>query len=585
MTILAGLRKKGTFVHNSNLKYNKGVMMTSRRPNINRPRKAISETTCANCLGSYSKTSIRNHFKTCSENGLNGERSVLVLGRMVEGRIHELACDMLRLEIFPYMTEDDIVRLIRFDWLVIVYGNKLCDRHLEVFQSDVISQKLRRAGRLLNELKSIQPDITDLASVFQPKFYKSIIQAIRVLGKFNPVSKYYSSPSTASAIVTEIGAIGATLAAEYIMQEKYELHTRTKLFIEVYDTDVKTAINKAVYRTQAKMKRDRRETLPSTEDVKLLATFVDRERKVFFESVSKQFSYKAWLKLAEYTMASLIVFNRRRTGETQNILVTDFERRERLDHQMIDSLPVEDQKLARKYCRMKIRGKLDRTVPVLIKPDVDKCIKLLIHHRKDARIPIQNEFLFALPKFADKRIKRIDACTLLRKLSLLCGAKHPETLRGTKMRKHVATMCVSMELSENSVSEVADFMGHHEKIHRQYYRQMPIVREIVKMSRILQSAQGAFDDEDDDDEDDELGDYENEPSQDQNGVFENASNGMAQTNENDNDEHIDEGGRHIEENIDGEGNGHVEVDTGGENSKFLLSFNVSVTSWIHHIRY
>lgn len=528
-------------------------------------------------MGSYSKTSIRNHFKKCTDNALNGERSVLVLGRMLEGRIHELACATLRLDIFPYMTEDDIVRSIRFDWLIIVYGNKLCDRHTEVFQNNVISQKLRRAGRLLSELKTIQPNATDFASIFQPKFYNSVIQAIRVVGKFDPVTKYYGSPSTSAAAVTEIRAIGEALVAEYIKQENVESQSKTENFIKLYNSDVGTSINKAVYRTQAKMKRDRREILPSTEDIKLLSTYVDRERTKHFEILSKIFSYNAWLKLAQLTMASIIVFNRRRTGETQNILVTDFQRRERLDNRMIATLSVEDQQLAKKYSRMKTRGKLDRTVPVLIKPKVDKCIELLIRHRKNAKIPVRNKFLFALPALSGRRIKRIDACVLLRKLSLLCGAKNPGTLRGTKMRKHVATMCVSMELSENSVSELADFMGHHEKIHRQYYRQMPIVREIVKMSRILQSAQGAYDDEDD-----EISDDENEPNQDgQNGVIENASNELAQAHGHDIEEHIGhidkvgwiEGRERVDEGELIEGDGRVEVEAGGESSKFLEFFS------------
>lgn len=255
-------------------------------------------------------------------------------------------------------------------------------------------------------------------------------------------------------------------------------------------------------------------------------------------------------------MLSLIIFNCRRTGETKNILVTDFQRRERLDDELVATLPAEDRLLAKKFCRMKIRGKLGRTVPVLIKPEVDKCIELLIRHRIYANIPVENEFLFALPTFAGQRLKRIDACALLRKSSVLCGAKYPETLRGTNMRKHVATMCVSLELNENSVSELAEFMGHHEKIHRQFYRQMPIVREIVKMSRILESAQGAYDD-DDDDEAEERIDGANELNQKKNEL---AGADLLEENMG----HIDEGG-YIGERERADEGVH---EAGGEKSKF-----------------
>lgn len=522
---LARLRHRGMFVHNTNFKYNKGRLLTCRRTNINRPRPASGFTTCAKCLGQYSKSYIRTHFKRCEEIDidLNGERSVLVLGRMVEGRIHDDACDTLKNDVFPYMTEDDTVRLIRYDWLVIAFGNSLCDAIQEVFQHNGIGAKLRLAGRLLSILKSIEPDVMDFASLYRAKFYNGVIEAIRIIGKFDPVKKYYGAPSTSKAAVTLVRAVGVMLVAEYIKKEDVEGQTRCENFNKVFNSGVTTSVSKGVYRTQAKMKRDKRERLPSTEDINLLAKYINKQLKVYFVELSKKFTYKAYLNLGRMTIASLIVFNRRRTGETQNILTSDYHRREYLDDKWLATLSVEDRKLAELYSRMKIRGKLDRTVPCLIKPVIDKSIQLLIRHRKNAKITDDNEFLFALPTIIGKRIRRINACNVLRQLSMLCGAKEPQLLRGTKMRKHVASMCISMELTESAVSEVAEFMGHHDKVHYQYYRKMPIVREIVKMSKLLQAAQG--DDEEDDGEisddeeqDDPDGDYENWPHQDEDGV-------------------------------------------------------------------
>lgn len=54
-------------------------------------------------------------------------------------------------------------------------------------------------------------------------------------------------------------------------------------------------------------------------------------------------------------------------------------------------------KLVKKYSRMRIRGKKMCTVTVLLKPDIDKCINLLISYRKKFGISDKKEFLFALP--------------------------------------------------------------------------------------------------------------------------------------------------------------------------------------------
>lgn len=65
----------------------------------------------------------------------------------------------------------------------------------------------------------------------------------------------------------------------------------------------------------------------------------------------------------------------------------------------------------------------------------------------------------------------------------------------------MATTCVSLELSD---AVVADFMGYAEKIHREYYRQNTIDREVVQMAQLLELATGECDTYDDD-EDDEIG--------------------------------------------------------------------------------
>ncbi len=520
---LAKLRKRGMFEHNGNIKYNKGRFLPSRRPNIKRPRKVSGSTTCAKCLGPYSNTYIRTHFKNCDaiDIDLKGERSVLVLGRMVEGRVHEDACDTLINKVFSHMTEDDIVRLIRFDWLVIAYGNSLCVTCAEDFQHEGISSKLRLAGRLLSILKSIEPSVTDFASMYRPRVYDSVIKAIRTVGKFDPATQHYGAPSTSKAAITLVRTVGVMLVAEHIKKEDVESQTRTENFNKLFDSDVPKSVSKGIYRTQAKMKRDKDEKLPSTEDIQLLAKYISKQLKVFFLDLSKQYSYAAYLNLARMTIASLIVFNRRRTGETQNILIENFNRREYLDEKWVATLSLEDKKLAKKFSRMKIRGKKDRTVPCLIGPNVDKCIQLLLRHRKNVKITDDNKFLFALPTITGTRTRRVNACNVLRKLSVLCGAKEPQLLRGTKMRKHVASLCISLEMTRSAVSDVADFLGHGDGVHFKYYRKMPIVREVTKMCRLLQTAQGEDEDEEDDDDisddeeqDDPDGDFESWPEQD-----------------------------------------------------------------------
>lgn len=163
-------------------------------------------------------------------------------------------------------------------------------------------------------------------------------------------------------------------------------------------------------------------------------------------------------------MASILLFNRRRIGEMQNILQSEFLEREIIaDVKGSDTLPEEIKNLIKS--RMQIRGKLNRTVPVLLKHEYDACLELILARREDANVPEKNDCLFGLPtRF--KNIKTIDAGASIRTFANLCGAENPSSLRGTKLRKHMTSFCATLNLNDNDVTNVANFMGHDDKIHR-----------------------------------------------------------------------------------------------------------------------
>lgn len=98
--------------------------------------------------------------------------------------------------------------------------------------------------------------------------------------------------------------------------------------------------------------------------------------------------------------------------------------------------------------------------------------------------------IFGLPGYNKQRYKYLRACVLLRKFSKECNANHSTTLRGTVLRKYVATYCIQLNLNEIDVSDLATFMDHTEKIHKDHYRQPLASRDILKISQYLEAIQG-----------------------------------------------------------------------------------------------
>lgn len=197
-----------------------------------------------------------------------------------------------------------------------------------------------------------------------------------------------------------------------------------------------------------------------------------------------------WKQLAETTLLTIQIFNRRRAGEMERCFIEDFASYQTINEtthkELFQSLTDKNKHLAQKYVRFVIRGKLNRTGTVLLNVHLVECIKTLLQYRKNANVSSKNPYIFGL---FESRKKYLRSCNLMRKYSLECGAEHPGRLRSTELRKHMATTCISLNLAEQEVSDLANFMGHAEKIHHDIYRQ-PMSRDILRMSRLLEAAQG-----------------------------------------------------------------------------------------------
>lgn len=78
----------------------------------------------------------------------------------------------------------------------------------------------------------------------------------------------------------------------------------------------------------------------------------------------------------------------------------------------------------------------------------------------------------------------------MKRFSNECGALLPSALRGTALRKHIATYTAMLNVEESQVDRLARFMGHNKDIHKNVYRVPVPVAEITDVSRLLMAAIG-----------------------------------------------------------------------------------------------
>lgn len=87
--------------------------------------------------------------------------------------------------------------------------------------------------------------------------------------------------------------------------------------------------------------------------------------------------------------------------------------------------------------------------------------------------------MFARPK----ALTHIRGSDVVRQITQSCGAKQPEALCSTKLRKHMATMSKILNLKDNEMDNLADFLGHDIRVHRKYYRLGTL--QLAKISKVL----------------------------------------------------------------------------------------------------
>ncbi|XP_029942329.1 uncharacterized protein LOC115384133 isoform X4 [Salarias fasciatus] len=223
--------------------------------------------------------------------------------------------------------------------------------------------------------------------------------------------------------------------------------------------------------------------LPFTEDVKTMHRHLEKCREEYQEHLKNSPNKKNWTRLATVTLAEVILFNRRREGEVSKMPLSAFTLRDtsRVHSDVALGLSKLEQKLCKHFQRIEIRGKRNRKVPVLLTPDMLSSMEVLVEHRRLCGVPDDNSYFFARCE-ANTHLRGCDA---IRRVAKECGAKHPDTLSSTKLRKQVSTLSTVLNLKDNEMDTLANFLGHDIRVHRQYYRLPEGTVELAKVSKVL----------------------------------------------------------------------------------------------------
>ncbi|XP_058980559.1 uncharacterized protein LOC131803367 isoform X1 [Musca domestica] len=491
LKLIEDIRKQGDFIHNTCSDQNTGILIVSRRQQQKTNRKADDYICCPKCKGFYTKFASRQHSRKCVQK--HNSRSNFIEGRKLTQYIHHVASPAMKTTIFPVLRNDNITKAIRFDELIIRYGNRLSEKLSQSHHHDQIRANMRLLGRFKIEFMKIVPEISELKDIFKPYLFDNAIEALRKTAKWT-FDKGFATPAVATSLSSLIKKCARIQRNEFIKCQNEDSKCNLDNFISLWVEETPVQINKKALEDLENRKRTKTNDLPSKNDIKILYDYLRTIMLDSFAELCLNYNFISWKKLLESTLIFIQVFNRRRAGEIERLTIENFNKKEQItdcvEAGMLENISKQSINFAKQFVRITLRGKLGRTVSVLLDPLCIKSINIILKFREKAGISKTNPYIFSAPGKSSLAKSYCRACPLLRKFASECGALIPDTLRGTKLRKHIATYTSLLNVQESTVDRLANFLGHHKDIHKSIYRVPVPVAEITSVSKILLSAAG-----------------------------------------------------------------------------------------------
>ncbi|KAF3855744.1 hypothetical protein F7725_016467, partial [Dissostichus mawsoni] len=473
--MLDQLRYKGDYNHNiAVLQSGQGELVTSRQPSEEADPHGYLP--CNYCYGFFVKSELWKHEVNCKKNVAylrknhgKGTESKLQL------RVSFLSKEMQQRDVRKYFPECCMMTCLL----------RLLEKHgSDASKDGYVSQKMREMGRFVIAAKTLNTSVKTLQDILVPPMFKLAVDAAKKASGYTKAKYRYDRPSLALKLGHTLKTVGDILIGQYVKEEDEAAANRVRSFLGLVSSEWNHYVSHRARTNLEEKKWNRKEMIPLTEDVLKLQKYLKSVEEDASEKLAKGPDPKAYRMLSETILSQIILFNRRRQGEAAKMLLDTYHSKntEDLNEDVMQCLSKLERDLSKEFTRVVIRGKRGRKVPVLLTKRMTNSLDFLLENRtQENEILETNIYVFATAN-SDSNIRGSDC---LRKFAQLCDAKHPETLTSTQLRKQIATLIQIMNLQDHEMDQVAKFMGHDIRVHREYYRLTENTMQLAKMSKLL----------------------------------------------------------------------------------------------------
>ncbi|XP_023197626.1 uncharacterized protein LOC111610000 isoform X2 [Xiphophorus maculatus] len=482
---LSLIRNKGNRAHNNKvIKEGKGMLIP--RQQCTKSAKAGDYLHCINCEGYLKRKSLWRHMQRCylsqKVKGLKpGTSRVQAICKYAEPVPDSVNAQFWKL--IRDMHHDDVAKVVQSEKCILKFGEHLFNKHgQDVTRHEYIRQKMRETARVVLQGKK-DGKLETLPDFFVPANFPHVIDAVKKVAGLDERTNVFKTPSLALKLGHNLKKVANVLECEAMISGDENTIHNVQIFKQICETRWSECVSSHALRTLNEAKWNAPQLIPFAEDVRKMHQYLDTKRMECQRNLKEEAVKKNWAELAKITLCEVIIFNRRREGEVSKMPLNAFTLRDTsVTHPDVElALSELEKKLCKHFQRIEIKGKRGRKVPILLTPNMASSMELLVQNRHNCDVLDENPYMFGRPQ----TLNHFRGSDIIREMAQNCGAKHPGALSSTKLRKHMATMSKVLNLKDNEMDDLADFLGHDIRVHRQYYRLPEGTLQLAKISKVL----------------------------------------------------------------------------------------------------
>ncbi|XP_057335080.1 uncharacterized protein LOC130673883 [Microplitis mediator] len=352
---------------------------------------------------------------------------------------------------------------------------------------------MRELARLLIELRTIEKNKKfSLIDAMTPSFFDKVLECAKRVGGYDPVEKSYRAPSLSAHLGTSLKQACDLLITALQRKQRFikcddpEAKIQAaKNFKNLIATQWTTEISSLAFKDLNEKRWNKPIILPLTKDILKFKNYVNKIANIAVASLQNYpNNAREYKNLVNATLTLTILYNRRCIGDVQytkfQAYLTSFSTSNQ--EEFMNSLSSSEKVLTRHYKRVVTGGKGSKPTVILFPQNLQDLMNTLIDIRlKTDLVSQNNQYLFAHPG-SDRWIR---ADTIIRQFAQKCNLDHPEQISSNKLRKPIATVMQILNLSQDETEQFAQFMGHTEKTHNEFYKLPQDIYQTARVSKLL----------------------------------------------------------------------------------------------------